>query len=222
MKNHRSSEVNRPPFFQQFISLRLLLLSVSLQIFCLGGTHAQDKVTAAFATSLEWETGGDYTKAIASLIDVYDDQSYEINLRLGWLHYEALKNIESVSYYEKAIKLKPYSLEAKLGYVYPASALGNWNAVVEQYRKILEIDPQNTTANYRMGYIEYTNKRYSNAYKYFEKLVNLYPFGYDGLLMFAWTNFQLGKTREAKVLFNKVLMYSPNDKSALEGLSYIK
>jgi len=53
-------------------------------------------------------------------------------------------------------------------------------------------------------------------------VVNLYPFGYDGLLMFAWTNLKAGKLREAKILFNKVLMYSPGDKSALEGLSYIK
>jgi len=40
--------------------------------------------------------------------------------------------------------------------------------------------------------------------------------------MFAWTNLKLGKTREAQVLFNKVLMLSPDDKSALEGLSLIK
>jgi TolA-binding protein len=73
-----------------------------------------------------------------------------------------------------------------------------------------------------MGLIEYNNKRYTGAYKYFEKVVNLYPFGYDALLMFAWANFQLGKTREAKVLFQKVILISPGDKSALEGLSLIK
>ena len=66
------------------------------------------------------------------------------------------------------------------------------------------------------------NKDYTSAYKYFEKVVNLYPFGYDALLMYAWTNFQTGKTREAKILFNKVLMLSPGDTSALEGLGLIK
>ncbi|MEZ5148220.1 MAG: hypothetical protein R2759_14450 [Bacteroidales bacterium] len=54
-----------------------------------------------------------------------------------------------------------------------------------------------------------------------KKVVNLYPFDYDGLIMFAWTNLKLGKLREAKVLFNKVLMYKPDDSSALEGLSVI-
>jgi hypothetical protein len=40
--------------------------------------------------------------------------------------------------------------------------------------------------------------------------------------MFAWTNYMLGKTREAKILFNKVLLISPNDISATEGLGLIK
>ena len=31
-----------------------------------------------------------------------------------------------------------------------------------------------------------------------------------------------GKTREAKILFNKVLLWSPGDKSALEGLKLLK
>ncbi len=36
------------------------------------------------------------------------------------------------------------------------------------------------------------------------------------------TNLKLGKFREAEVLFNKVLMNKPNDKSAIEGLGLIK
>jgi tetratricopeptide (TPR) repeat protein len=145
-----------------------------------------------------------------------------VNLRLGWLHYNAGLYKESMTYYQTAINLMPVSIEARLGYVYPAAAFGNMTEVINQYTKILEIDPQNSTANYRMGYIYYDKKDYATAYKYFEKVVNLYPFGYDGLLMFAWTNFQLGKTREAQVLFNKVLLTSPGDKSATQGLSLIK
>ena len=81
---------------------------------------------------------------------------------------------------------------------------------------------QNTIVNYRMGLIDYNNKRYAMAYKYFEKVVNLYPFGYDVLLMFAWTILQLGKSREAKILFGNVLLMSPEDASAKEGLTLIK
>jgi hypothetical protein len=51
-------------------------------------------------------------------------------------------------------------------------------------------------------------------------VVNLYPFDYDGLVMYAWTNFQLKKYREAKVLFNKALMNTPTGSSAMEGIKY--
>ena len=182
----------------------------------------KDIVTESFSKSYQHEYKGDYTSAINTIKTVYNAQSYEINLRLGWLHYEAGLFSESQAYYQKAIDLMPYAIEAKFGYVYPASALGNWEQVITQYKKILETDPQNTTANYRIGMILYGKKDYPGAYKYFEKAVNLYPFGYDSLIMFAWTNYFLGKTKEAKVLFNKVLLVSPSDPSALEGLGLIK
>ena len=116
----------------------------------------------------------------------------------------------------------PYSIEARFGYVLPAAALGNWDKVLNQYFEIVKIDPQNTKANYRIGSIYYGRKDYANSFKYLEKVVNVYPFDYDGLLLYAWANFQLGKTKEAKLLFEKVLLLSPRDKSALEGLGLIK
>jgi tetratricopeptide (TPR) repeat protein len=176
----------------------------------------------AFSKSYTQEYAGDYSGAIQTLKKQYDDNLYEVNLRLGYLHYMAGLFTESIAYYQKAITLMPYSIEAKLGFVLPASALGNWTQVENQYKKILEIDPNHSLTNYRLGLILYGKKEYQNAYRYFEKVVNQYPFGYDALLMYAWSNLQLGKYREAKVLFNKVLMYSPGDASALEGLGLIK
>ena len=186
-------------------------------------SNAQDEKTiAAFKQSYTYETNGDYANAIKEIANVYTADSYEQNLRLGWLNYEAGKYTESSAYYEKALALKPMSEEAHLGIIYPTSALGNWDQVLSHYIKILTNNPANTTVNYRVGNIYYERKDYTKANSYFEKVVNLYPFSYDALLMYAWTNFKLGKTREAKVLFNKVLMLSPDDKSAIEGLGLLK
>ena len=38
------------------------------------------------------------------------------------------------------------------------------------------------------------------------------------MLMSGWNNYFLGKTEEAKTLFQRVLMNNPKDKSALDGL----
>jgi tetratricopeptide (TPR) repeat protein len=200
-----------------------MMLCIGVIVCNIPHTIAQtDKIAAAFSTSYDKETKKDYTSAVSAIQEVYDAKSYEINLRLGWLQYEAAQYKESMASYKLAMDLMPYSIEAKLGYAYPAAALGNMDVVIAEYNEILTIDPQNSTANYRMGYIYYYKKDYANAFKYFEKVVNLYPFNYDGLLMYAWTNYQMGKTREAKVLFEKVLWLSPNDKSATEGLGLIK
>ena len=58
--------------------------------------------------------------------------------------------------------------------------------------------------------------------QHFEKVINLYPFDYNSLLMLGWTKYKLQEFGKAKVLFNKVLMYSPEDASAQKGLDSIE
>ena len=183
---------------------------------------AQTSVHEAFIKSYTLEKEGEYKKAADAVKEVYDASSYEINLRLGWLNYQAGIFTESIAHYQKSLELKPYSEEAKFGLIYPYAAIGNWDKVLVLYQKILNNSPNNTIANYRLGLIYYGKKEYVKAHKHFNTVVDLYPFDYDGLLMLAWTNYQQSKLREAKVLFNKVLLYAPKDKSALEGLSLIK
>jgi tetratricopeptide (TPR) repeat protein len=181
-----------------------------------------DKLQTAFVNSYSSEFEGDYSEAIKTLKAVYDPDSYHINTRLGWLSYMQGQFTESAAYYQKAIELKPYAIEARFGLTYPASAMGNWGPVKEQYIKILEVDPMNTKANDYFGLMYYEHADFETAAKHFEKVANLYPFDGDAVLMLGWSNFQLGKTREAEVLFNEVLLIDPENESAIEGLGLIK
>ncbi|MBJ7429503.1 MAG: tetratricopeptide repeat protein [Bacteroidia bacterium] len=198
------------------------ILALLFTVF-IGYAHAQDdKVKTAFATSLGYENKTNYSLAISKLMEIYSPTSYEINLRLGWLHYCAGTQVDSKKYYKIAMELMPFSVEAKFGYIYPASILGEWDDVANQYNAILKIDPNNSYALYALGMVYYNGKLYEKAYKCFSLLVNLYPFTYDGLHMLAWTNYRLSKPKEAKQLFNRVLLLAPNDASSLEGLALIK
>jgi len=179
-------------------------------------------VQTAFDQSYAYENSSLYTKAADALKAVYNDKSYEMNLRMGWLLYKNGSYNEAIIYYQKAITILPTSIEAKLGYVLPQSALGNWDKVIEQYTEILKVDPQNSTTNYRMGLIYYNKGDFKTAFKFMEKATTLYPFDYDITLYFAWINLKLEKYTEAKTLFNRVLLISPNDASATEGLKLIK
>lgn len=197
-----------------------LLLCLALSTSSFAGDPV--KMRQAFKSSYESETAGDYTAAIKALKDVYDAASYECNLRLGWLHYSAGSFSESLSYYQKAIELMPYSVEARMGLTLPASAIGQWDKVAKQYEDILKIDPKNTKANYNLGMILYGKEQYDKALNHFNTGLNLYPYDYDFSLMAAWSNYRVGKMREAKILFEKVLLISPEDASAQEGMGLVK
>lgn len=184
---------------------------------------SQDKsIWESFSKSYEYEYTAKYDAAIAELNKVYSATSYEINMRLGWLNLSAGKTKDAVSYYQKAINIMPAATEPLWAIITPLVTLENWTEVEKKYLAILKLDPKNSTANYKLGYIYYYRKDYINAKKHFDVSLNLYPFDYNNLLMSAWTNYFLGSKNEAKILFNKVMLYSPNDKSAAEGLSLIK
>jgi tetratricopeptide (TPR) repeat protein len=179
-------------------------------------------VQKAFSDSYTQEYNKLYGEAIATLTKVYDEKSYELNLRLGWLNYANKNYTQSQGYYQKAVNLKPYAVEAKLGLVKPLSALESWDKVLQVYEDVLKVDPQNTTANYWGGVILYNRKKFEQASKLFEKMVNLYPFDYDASHMLAWTYLNMGRNNDAKALFNIALLIKPKDASCLEGLSKIK
>lgn len=201
--------------FKRLLAVILILTASTIQ--------AQDKTLMnAFSQSYDYEAIKKYDAAISSLNTVYNASSYEINVRLGWLNYEAGKYKEAVSFYQKAIALMPAASEPLWAMINPLTKLESWNEVEKTYLSILKLDPKNSSANYNLGLIYYYRKDYLNAKKYLDISLNLYPFDYNNMLMSAWTNYFLGNKNEAKTLFNKTLLYSPNDKSALEGLGLIK
>lgn len=198
----------------------LAIVAISAPVF--GQSAAYSNTVKAFQDSYLNEATGDLQTAIQDLKEVYDKDGYELNLRLGWLTYSAGQFTESATYYNRAVELKPFAIEPRFGLIYPTAAMGNWDVVIRQYDKIIEIAPGNTVALHRLGLVYYGRKEYQQAEKLFDKVVNLYPFDYDALLMLAWTKLQLKKYREAKVLFNKALMHTPGGQSALEGLELLE
>ncbi len=197
----------------------LMLLFIGIVTISL---NAQSNIAEAFKESYTQENKGEYSAAVIDLKKVYQKDSYAINIRLAWLSYLAGQYTESMSYYKKSISLKPLSIEALMGLTYPAAAMGNWEQVINAYLEVLKIDKANYTANLKLGQIYMSRTKYEIAEPYFKLLINQYPFTYDVVLNTAWNNYYLGRFREAKILFNKVLWLSPNDASAMDGLSKIQ
>jgi tetratricopeptide (TPR) repeat protein len=202
----------------------IVKLIIFLSVLTFITAHAQNdpKVQAAFTESSKAEASENYAQGISSLKAVYSADDYPVNVRLGWLSLLSKQYTESVSYYDRAIKLKPYAIEARFGMIKSLNALESWDKVKEQYEAILKIDPQNTTSLYWLGVLLYNRKDYDNAARHFEKIVNLYPMDYGSVIMLAWTRLYQGKKSDARVLFNHTLLLSPNDASAASGLNLLK
>lgn len=200
------------------------IIQVILIIISFNQLAAQDfgSWQSAFETSYRHENNKDFSQALQAIQNLYVADSYDFNIRFGWLYYCLGDFPESKKYYTHSMEILPYSLEAKFGLVLPLSALGEWDDVIETYKSILDIDPKNTTVNYRLGVIYYERKNFQLAYNYLEEVINLYPNDYDSNLLHAWTNLQMGKLKEAKVLFYKSLLIKPESTSAKEGLKLIK
>lgn len=204
-------------FLKQNKIFLVILLVIPLSTY----SQSFEKKVSAFQQSYINEASGNYTKAIEDLKAIFEETSYEINLRLGYLCYLSGRFTESIAYYSKAIEIMPYAVEARLGFAYPSSAIGNYTQVLNQYEKILEITPNNSIVLHRMGLIFYGREDYQKAEKHFQKVVNLYPFDYEALTMLAWTKYKLNKTHEAKALFQKALLNTPSGSAASEGLELL-
>ena len=194
------------------ISSFLLLLFITV-------SYSQNNISEAFSKSYQFEYNKDFTNAISALDEVYSTNSYEINLRLGWLYYLNGDFSKSKNHYKNAIKSEPKSIEAKLGLAYPLGALESWGELITLYNEILKIDPFNYTVNLRMANIYYYRKDFTKAEKFGEKISKLYPFDFSYNVILGKINLSLGNIIHAKEHLNAALLYDP---TATEVLGLLK
>jgi hypothetical protein len=145
-----------------FSNFRLILVFIFLCITQLIKAQSNKFVVSeAFSMSYANESKKDYQQAINDLMNVYDEKSYEINVRLGWLYYylRSLRSFKKILWI-LLFRLNPNSVEGRLGLVLPASALANWDLVLQQYLEILKIDDLNSTVNYFTGLIFYNKSEF--------------------------------------------------------------
>jgi tetratricopeptide (TPR) repeat protein len=191
------------------VSLPLLLFAFVLK--------SQQSSELAFSKSYSFEYETQYAKAISALTDLHED-SYQVDLRLGWLYYISKDYVKSEQWYKKAIALEPTSIEARFGLVLPQSATANWNSVLTTYLDVVKLDPNNSIANYRIASIFYARKDYLNAKAYVAKVLKLYPFDYDSNLLSGKILMALAKNADAKKYMIKALEYNPQSEEAKTAL----
>ena len=104
------------------------LLFVAAFILLVTTMKAQNinDLQSSFSRSYIAENQNNYSSAINEMKAIYREDDYISNIRMGWLNYLAKQYGEAISFYKKAIALKPYAIEARLGCIKPLSAIENW------------------------------------------------------------------------------------------------
>jgi len=103
-------------------TLKIIILSIGIIVASQGLAQSNAR-QAAFAKSYEFENKSNYLAAIKEVEKHYTDNDYFSNIRLGWLYYLNKNYSESIKFYDRAIAIKPYAIEARFGCIKPLSSI---------------------------------------------------------------------------------------------------
>jgi tetratricopeptide (TPR) repeat protein len=195
-----------------------LLLALALGA---GDARADEPVTDLYRRSYALEGWGDVAGALAAMdqIGKHGASDYMFSLRRGWLAYLGGKHVEAVAEYQKAIALEPRALEPRLGVMLPLMALRRWKEAEKVGAEILAVAPGDFTAQSRLAYIHYTQDRFVEAEAWYRKALAGFPSNVEMRVGLGWSLLKQGRSKEARVEFERVLGVAPDYASAKEGLA---
>ncbi len=195
-----------------------------LLFFSFSFALTQEEIKRAYYQSYLFENKGDYQKAIESLMIVYTHypNGYTINLRLGWLYYLNRNYANSIYHYDKAIKVAPYSLEAKLGLTLPYLAQERYSIVEKICYQILKVDYYNYYGNLRLAYSLRKERKYKLAIAVISKMLSIYPTDTKFLLELALNYIKINRKKDAKKILEDILILEPYNSKAKYYLEKLK
>lgn len=195
----------------------LLSLFICTALFALTDQEIRD----AYYKSYNYEKMANYTDAVKAILTVYNEypEGYTVNLRLGWLYYLNQNYANSLERYEKAIKISPYSIEAKLGHLLPLLAQERYGDVEKEAFQILNVDYYNYYGNMRLVFALRMQQKLDMAEKIALKMLAIYPIDISFLTEYGLIKFAQGEKDTAVKLFYDILILDPENVTAKQFLS---
>ncbi len=111
-------------------------------------------------------------------------------------------------------------IQSKLAMTYVAGS--NPMQGIMMLREVLEKDPNNTLAIYNLGVLAITSGQLEKALERFEHLMQLEPENPEAYFYKGYCLYELGKKKEAKPYFEKVLELGVNGDLVEASKEYLK
>ena len=164
---------------------------------------------------------GDSAKAASSLqtaIEV-NPERYDAYIELGLL-YGATRSDMALEYYRTAKALRPQSVEALYNeamYLQEHTDPQNWQRALQNYDRILMLDPQNASAAFNKGYVHMINlAAFDSAAFWFSKAIEVLPHFHQAHYNLGLALEGLGAYDDALQAYDNALSFAPTyDEAAL-------
>jgi tetratricopeptide (TPR) repeat protein len=145
--------------------------------------------------------------------------SYFAHVRTGWLAYLAGRNDVAEAQYRAAVAAKPKAVEPLLGLSLVLLGQSKWRDLELTCRDVLKLDPKNALARARLAHAHYAVGNYPDSATLYRQLVEEYPANLDHQTGLGWALARMGRVAEGKALFKEVLLVSPDNPNALQGIA---
>ncbi|MBI5630656.1 MAG: tetratricopeptide repeat protein [Elusimicrobia bacterium] len=200
--------------------MRNIVLAVIAALSAPSWSAAQGRLQDVIASSYAAEAGRDIAGAMKVMRSVEETEgdSYIYRLRMGWLAYLGGMWNESIAQYQNAAKIAPEAIEPLQGLLLPLAAAGKTAEISRAHEMVLAIDPNNYKSLSQLAWINYQAKDYKKAVKYYARIIKLYPTDVEMLLGLGYSLKLEGDRGGSERVFKQVLMLSPKNARALEGL----
>jgi Tfp pilus assembly protein PilF len=165
---------------------------------------------AYFLKGMNYKEVNDTFRAIAHFQTATEMDPYiiEAYIQLG-LIYASREDHKALASFNNALRINPVNIEALFARGCYYQKIDSFNHAVNDYEKIIELDPSNRSANYNLAYIKFISNDYKAAEKYFSKAIEAdssYTYAFFGRGL-AYK--EMGKKQLARADFNKVLELDP-------------
>ncbi len=190
--------------------MRNYLLITMLLILTMNLFSAEVAENSTIQKSYTAESMGNFTGAIELMktLEATDLNDPFYKLRLGWLYYNTAKYDDAISYYQKSIKLLP-SQDAYEGLANCYLALGLWNEVIQTAETVLKEDSAQWVFMLKAGYAMYQKKEYKSAITYYQNVLKIQPFNFEGRGYLIGAYYYDNNRVEAKKHWSTLKRYYP-------------
>ncbi len=194
---------------------------LSLCVLLLFFTTVQAGEEETWAKSYALEAKGEYKEA-AAVIEPFlnggGDTAEFALLRYGWLNYLLRNHNDAIRSYEKALRLNPNSIDARLGLTLPLLVQQRWKEAARYAKQVLQRSPWNFTAHLRLLVSEEGRRKWSVMKKHASELAARYPSSATPWVYLARAEAWLGDHEAAKRAYVRVLRRIP---AHLEANAYL-